>query len=234
MTTEIPQRLRTVDFPLVFPRNPRSPRQLFYEDEKPVVRAEFPQFKYNEIRSEVNRRWAQLRDKTPYMILADLDKTRYEYELNIIIQHRDARSAYRIFSDSMSQDIEEKYPGLTPDEKLVYINDLWEMALPEVREHYTTLSLAENARRVDVVPENPFGFLDEGFVWKEPVVNHQPRPQVPPHMVALFMQTKPEDRECAICREVIESDMYMTPCYHLFHGFCVERCNKCPMCRETL
>jgi hypothetical protein len=109
---------------------------------------------------------------------------------------------------------------------------------------------------------NPFGGLAGDFVWMvpipavyrppapapEPVVRRpipvrpapanpapaKPRPSVPPHMVAVFMQARPEDRECPICKETIENDMYLTPCYHLFHASCMKTCDKCPMCREKI
>jgi hypothetical protein len=247
-TVEIPQRLRTKDFPLTFPRNPRSPRQLFYEDEKVNVRVNFPSIKYKELKDEVNRRWTQIRDKTPYMKLADLDKIRYGYELDIVMQNRDMTSPYRIFCSDFKEEVDKAFPHMSPNEKVLYINNLWDVAIPEVKELYKSLSDANIAGTLHPLgepslgepslgepslgePSNPFAVLDEDFIWREPVSS---RPQVPPHMVSLFMQTRPEDRECAICKEVIDSDMYMTPCYHLFHGFCVERCNKCPMCRTNL
>lgn len=62
------------------------------------------------------------------------------------------------------------------------------------------------------------------------------RPPIPPHFMAIFNQSKPEDRVCPICRDVIDSDLYMSKCFHFFHSSCMSLyCeSSCPMCRDTL
>jgi hypothetical protein len=62
------------------------------------------------------------------------------------------------------------------------------------------------------------------------------RPKIPPHFLAIFNQSKPEDRECCICKDVIESDLTMTRCFHFYHESCLEQYDgeSCPICRAQL
>jgi hypothetical protein len=56
--------------------------------------------------------------------------------------------------------------------------------------------------------------------------------QIPAH----FQNIIEEDRTCAICLSIVSTDMYLTPCFHLFHRECILHCVKreCPMCRKPL
>jgi hypothetical protein len=69
---------------------------------------------------------------------------------------------------------------------------------------------------------------------RAPVHMVQPKKVVPAHMATVLLKSPPEDRECPICKDTIDSDLYMTPCFHIFHLTCVEKCDKCPMCREKI
>jgi hypothetical protein len=62
------------------------------------------------------------------------------------------------------------------------------------------------------------------------------RPHVPPHFMAVFNQSRPEDRQCPICRDVIDTDLYMSKCFHFFHGCCMSLYDEstCPVCRCVL
>lgn len=42
------------------------------------------------------------------------------------------------------------------------------------------------------------------------------------------------DKLCAICREDIYDDIYLTKCIHTFHKACIINEEKCPICRELL
>lgn len=61
---------------------------------------------------------------------------------------------------------------------------------------------------------------------------------VPKHFVPTILAMKKEDRTCPICTEVIDDDIYITSCYHLFHVSCIEKClekkQECPTCRNQI
>eukprot|EP01133_Synstelium_polycarpum_P016772 gene16772-19945_t len=55
-----------------------------------------------------------------------------------------------------------------------------------------------------------------------------------PHLIV-----QPGKVECSICQEMVENDMYITPCLHVFHFDCVrvwilDPEKKCPNCRGTI
>jgi len=45
-----------------------------------------------------------------------------------------------------------------------------------------------------------------------------------------------ETEECAICRELLNEDVYNTKCKHQFHKTCLKRMNNdiCPLCRKNM
>lgn len=65
-------------------------------------------------------------------------------------------------------------------------------------------------------------------------VKKEPKHNIPIHFVNLLLQTKETDRECSICKEIIKGDMYLSPCFHLFHLKCVNGQKTCPNCRKKI
>lgn len=64
----------------------------------------------------------------------------------------------------------------------------------------------------------------------------QNKGHVPAHFQKIIDQASEEDRTCAICLSVVSNNMYLTPCFHIFHSYCINNCLKeeCPTCRQNL
>lgn len=58
--------------------------------------------------------------------------------------------------------------------------------------------------------------------------------EIPSHFANLLLQIKEQDRECSICGDIIKNNMYITPCFHLFHLTCVNEQKTCPICRNKI
>lgn len=71
------------------------------------------------------------------------------------------------------------------------------------------------------------------YDYKEPKLKN-----IPTHFVRTILLMKEEDRTCAICTNIVDDDIYMTPCYHIFHLACMkESCKnkyECPICRTEI
>lgn len=64
--------------------------------------------------------------------------------------------------------------------------------------------------------------------------------EIPKHFAEMLNRLPQEDRKCSICLELIESDLSLTPCFHIFHKTCLDLhrnhrnhniISKCPNCR---
>lgn len=62
--------------------------------------------------------------------------------------------------------------------------------------------------------------------------------EVPKHFQEMFNKLPEEERNCPICLDEMTEDLTMTPCFHFFHGKCLQesrtRKNECPNCRQNL
>ena len=58
----------------------------------------------------------------------------------------------------------------------------------------------------------------------------------PPHFLNMFNQLPEEERECSICKEIIQDNLALTKCYHVFHADCIRLVLslKCPICQKDL
>lgn len=223
------------------PQRPKLAHFLFADDHLPQLREQHPYLRQGELRRLVNSMWRDAPDdvKDRYR-----DKYRREFEAYERAEW-EANQRRRNVAPNVVPNVGER-----PGARIERVGEPDEEAIDRPRN-----GQLEGRRRVIVVRElvnnienfNIDYWMQTAIYWREKAemlrrMNRdlaqreirQPKKLVPVHMVALLLKSSPEDRECPICKETIDSDMYMTPCYHLFHLTCVQRCDVCPICRENI
>lgn len=199
-------RARTIEAKEEFlgPKPPKRPHLLFTEEVKPQLRRENPTLKPIEINRMANHMWKNASEEVKQRYL-DL----YCQRLNLY-NNRDI--GVRVQQDRVQQD---RVQG----DRVPNQPDFWTDRRNQLTHFAQVLREAVDELSAPVLVNQ------RARMAKRPV---------PPHMTGVLLKSPPEERECAICKETVDCDMYLTPCYHLFHLACVERCDKCPMCREKI
>ena len=176
--------------------------------------------------------------------------TRFEWELrNKMIETgimKEEDILHRILYDefenrrlySVRNLIDEKSPMFTSEDDEVTIDDLKDRKQYKCRititiPHFTYTD--GSGRFYPNITLNSAEFLEQPA---KQINNQSGESKIPPHFQALFNKLPEEDKRCPICMEQMTEDLAMTPCFHFFHGKCLERCKRmkseCPNCRGRL